>query len=479
MEAIVGRSFLPRGSGIVTRRPLVLQLYNTLQPGAVYESNLNDDDLQNEIDGEEWGEFLHQPGKRYRDFVSIRTEIVLETERLVGSNRGVDHAPIHLKIFSPRVLALTLVDLPGIAKVPVGDQPANIEEQIREMCLEYISNPNAIILAVTSANQDLANSDALKLAQEIDPLGNRTVGVLTKLDLMDDGTDSSEILMNQVIPLRRGYIGVVNRGQKDVNADLSIREGLKKEEQFFRNHPVYGRDRNLLAKCGTNRLASHLNVMLMHHIRDCLPELKTRISSMATDVQQELDALGNHASSGSSSGGELLRLLSKFSTNFTAVIEGRGGQNDLRGNQSKCNPFMELFGGARISYIFQEIFSASIMGVGAFDGLSDEEIRTTICNAHGTRPSLFVPEASFEILIRRQIARLEQPGIQAVDLVYEELQRIASQAEPGELTRFPILRDRMVEVVGALLKRCMGPTQMMISNLVKMELAVSFGKGDT
>lgn len=70
-------------------------------------------------------------------------------------------------------------------------------------CLEHISNPNAIILAVTSANTDLANSDALKLAQSVDAFGNRTVGVLTKLDLMDEGTDASEILNNQVIPLRR------------------------------------------------------------------------------------------------------------------------------------------------------------------------------------------------------------------------------------------------------------------------------------
>jgi len=155
----------------------------------------------------------------------------------------------------------------------LGDQPENIEQQIKDMCLEYISNPNAIILAVTSANQDLANSDALSLASSVDPYGTRTVGVLTKLDLMDDGTDSSEILMNRVIPLRRGYVGVVNRGQRDVNVDLCIQEGmlleyihqcfsylafslyvvilrlhirrffatnlgLKKEEKFFRGHPV-------------------------------------------------------------------------------------------------------------------------------------------------------------------------------------------------------------------------------------------------
>jgi dynamin 1-like protein len=86
----------------------------------------------------------------------------------------------------------------------VGDQPKDIEKQIRDMLLKYITKPNAIILAVTAANQDLANSDGLKLAREVDPEGLRTIGVLTKIDLMDEGTDVIDILAGRVIPLRLG-----------------------------------------------------------------------------------------------------------------------------------------------------------------------------------------------------------------------------------------------------------------------------------
>lgn len=195
-----------------------------------------------------------------------------------------------------------------------------------------------------------------------------------------------------------------------------------------------------------------------------------------TDVQTELDALGTPTehSARSTMGGVLLGMLSKFASNFASIIEGKGGQTSTNTTAVKTAAVNELFGGARISYIFTEIFAASLLSVGAFDGLSDEEIRTTICNANGTRPALFVPEISFDILVKRQISRLEQPGIQCVDLVYEELQRIASQSEPTELTRFPNLRDRMVEVVSALLKRCVNPSQMMVGNLVKIELAVSW-----
>lgn len=388
-------------------------------------------------------------------------------------NKGIDHTPIHLKIYSPHVLALTLVDLPGIAKVPVGDQPEDIERQIQEMCLQYITNPSAIILAVTAANSDLANSDALKLAQSVDPMGSRTVGVLTKVDLMDPGTDCADILMNLVIPLRRGYIACVNRGQKDVAGNVSIREGLQKEEKFFRTHPIYSRDRNLLTKCGIPRLAKNLNSILMHHIRDVLPDLKTRIGAMMGDVQTELDALGSpsfNSNSRSTRGAALLGLLSKFATNFGLVLDGHGAK-DAANKKTDGSRKTELFGGARISYIFSEVFAKSLIAVGAFDGLTDDEIRTTICNANGTRPALFVPEISFDILVRRQITRLEQPGVQCVDLVYEELQRIAMQSEPSELTRFPVLRDRMLEVVSNLLRRAVNPTQLMVANLVKIELA--------
>ena len=552
LEAIVGRSFLPRGAGIVTRRPLVLTLYNNSVGGGngvtsntISNSNSNSDDISIDSNSNhdplndsphntmEYGEFLHLPGKKFYSFSAIRHEIIRDTNKLTGTSSGIASQPIHLKIYSPHVLALTLVDLPGIAKVAVGDQPEDIEEQIRAMCLQYISNPNAIILAVTAANTDIANSDALQLAmaKEVDPLGERTVGVLTKLDLMDPGTDCADILMNKVVPLRRGYIGVVNRGQLDVESDASIRDGIKKEDHFFRNHPVYGKcmvnngngngnnngngnsgghtnSHDMGGKLGTMNLARTLNSILMHHIRECLPELKSRIGTMMNDVQLELDELGNGDGNGTyhkaNLGGVLLTLLSKFTTNFGSTIEGRGnmmsqtagtsshnpmggGISGMSSNMSHMNMNMnmntssmnhsvlsdmnELFGGARISYIFTEIFSASLMSVAPFDGLTDEEIRTTITNANGTRPSLFVPEMSFDILVRRQISRLEQPGIQCVDLVFEELQRIANQCEPGELTRFPNLRERLVEVVGDLLRRAVGPTQLMVGNLVKIELA--------
>ena len=109
------------------------------------------------------------------------------------------------------VLNLTLVDLPGMTKVPVGDQPSDIEYQIKDMLLQFITRENCLVLAVSPANTDLANSDALKLAKEVDPTGARTIGVITKLDLMDEGTDARDILENKTYPLRRGRYDRVHR----------------------------------------------------------------------------------------------------------------------------------------------------------------------------------------------------------------------------------------------------------------------------
>jgi len=118
----------------------------------------------------------HRPGHKWYSFEEVKAELLREMDRGAGRNKGISPEPICLTIHSPRVPDLVIIDLPGITKVPVGDQPPDIEMQIRRLCLHYLSQQNNIILAVTPANQDVTNSDALKLALEADPEGERTIG---------------------------------------------------------------------------------------------------------------------------------------------------------------------------------------------------------------------------------------------------------------------------------------------------------------
>lgn len=118
----------------------------------------------------------------------------MDTERVCGRNKDINPTPIIVKVFSRGVVDLTLVDLPGMTKIPTGDQPMDIERKILDLCYQFIIQKTAIIMAVSPANQDLANSDALKLARKVDPYGERTIGVLTKIDLMDDGTNCLDVI---------------------------------------------------------------------------------------------------------------------------------------------------------------------------------------------------------------------------------------------------------------------------------------------
>ncbi|XP_044534707.1 dynamin-1-like protein isoform X7 [Gracilinanus agilis] len=451
LESLVGRDLLPRGTGVVTRRPLILQLVHVSQEDRGKASG-----DENGIQAEEWGKFLHTKNKLYTDFDEIRQEIENETERISGSNKGVSPEPIHLKIFSPNVVNLTLVDLPGMTKVPVGDQPKDIELQIRELILRFISNPNSIILAVTAANTDMATSEALKISREVDPDGRRTLAVITKLDLMDAGTDAMDVLMGRVIPVKLGIIGVVNRSQLDINNKKSVSDSIRDEYAFLQKKYPSLANRN-----GTKYLARTLNRLLMHHIRDCLPELKTRINVLAAQYQSLLNSYGEPVDDKSAT---LLQLITKFATEYCNTIEGT----------AKYIETSELCGGARICYIFHETFGRTLESVDPLGGLNTIDILTAIRNATGPRPALFVPEVSFELLVKRQIKRLEEPSLRCVELVHEEMQRIiqhCSNYSTQELLRFPKLHDAIVEVVTCLLRKRLPVTNEMVHNLVAIELA--------
>nr|XP_029711548.1 dynamin-1-like protein [Aedes albopictus] len=451
IESLVGRTFLPRGTGIVTRRPLILQLVYTPLDDREHRSS----DLGT-VNVEEWGRFLHIKNKIFSDFEDIRREIENETDRMAGSNKGICPEPINLKIYSTKVVNLTLVDLPGITKVPVGDQPEDIEAQIKDLLLKYIENPNSIILAVTAANTDMATSESLKMAKDVDPDGRRTLAVLTKLDLMDAGTDAIDILCGRVIPVKLGIIGVVNRSQQDINDKKMIEEQLRDEAAYLqRKYPT------LATRNGTPYLAKTLNRLLMHHIRDCLPDLKTRVNVMASQFQSLLNSYGEDVTDKSQC---LLQIITKFASAYCSTIEGT----------SRNIETTELCGGARICYIFHETFGKTLDSIHPLTGLTKMDILTAIRNATGPRPALFVPEVSFELLVKRQIRRLEEPSLRCVELIHEEMQRIIQHCGTEvqqEMLRFPKLHEKIVDVVTQLLRRRLPTTNCMVENLVQIELA--------
>ncbi|CAI4226324.1 unnamed protein product [Auanema sp. JU1783] len=414
LENFVGKDFLPRGAGIVTRRPLILQLIQ---------------------DRNEYAEFLHKKGHYFSDFEAVRKEIEDETDRVTGQNKGISPHPINLRVFSPHVLNLTLIDLPGLTKVPVGDQPVDIEQQIRDMILTYIGRETCLILAVTPANSDLATSDALKLAKEVDPQGLRTIGVLTKLDLMDEGTDAREILENRLFPLRRGYVGVVNRGQKDIVGRKDIRTALDGERKFFLSHPSY---RHMADRLGTSYLQVTLNQQLTNHIRDTLPSLRDNLQKQLFSLEKDVADFKNFQPNDP---GRKTKALMQMVQNFTQDVE-----RSIEGSSSAAVSTQELSGGAKIKRLFHERFPFEIVKMEIDEKEMRREIQFAIRNIHGIRVGLFTPDKAFEAMAKKQIARLKEPSLKCVDLVVAELANVV-RSSTQVLTRFPRLRDEVERIV--------------------------------
>ncbi|XP_073941492.1 dynamin-1 shibire isoform X11 [Choristoneura fumiferana] len=414
LENFVGRDFLPRGSGIVTRRPLILQL---IQGNA------------------EYAEFLHCKGKKFVDFNEVRAEIEAETDRITGSNKGISPVPINLRVYSPNVLNLTLIDLPGLTKVPIGDQPADIEQQIKGMIFQFIRRESCLILAVTPANTDLANSDALKLAKEVDPQGLRTIGVITKLDLMDEGTDARDVLENKLLPLRRGYIGVVNRSQKDIDGRKDITAALAAERKFFLSHQSY---RHLADRLGTPYLQRVLNQQLTNHIRDTLPGLRDKLQKQLLTLEKDVDQYKHFRPDDPSIKTKaMLQMIQQLQTDFERTIEGSGS--------AQINT-IELSGGAKINRLFHERFPFEIVKMEFDEKELRREIAFAIRNIHGIRVGLFTPDMAFEAIVKKQIGRLKEPCLKCVDLVVQELSNVVRVCTE-RMSRYPRLREETERII--------------------------------
>lgn len=450
LEALVGRDFLPRGPDICTRRPLVLQLVHTPYQHASHHNQAP----------MEWGEFLHRPGEIFTEFEAIREEIECETNRGIGTNKGVSDKQIRLKICSPHVLTMTLVDLPGITRVPVGDQPADIEKRIRDMILSYIKRESCLILAVSPANTDLANSDALTLSRLVDPDGKRTIGVVTKLDIMDRGTDAVAYLRGEVVPLRLGYIGVVNRCQQDIAQRRSIREARASEAEFFRHHPAYA---EVIDKCGTEALGWTVSRILADHIADLLPALSDKIATRRAEAQRELVSLGEgRPEDPSRQSAMVLEKLHGYAACFTKSVVGKS--DDLSTSS--------LEGGARIHFVLQDIFVKGLESLDPTRAMSEEDIRTAIQNAAGTKAVLLLPDDSFEVLVKQAIRKMSDPCVKCARIVHDELGRIArTLINQQNLQRYPRLAQSVEDATRDFLVEGLVPAESMINSLVECQLA--------
>ncbi|XP_074329756.1 phragmoplastin DRP1A [Apium graveolens] len=412
LESVVGKDFLPRGSGIVTRRPLVLQLHRLEE-------------------GREYAEFAHQPKRKYTDFAAVRKEISDETDRETGRSKAISTVPIYLSIYSPNVVNLTLIDLPGLTKVAIDGQAESIVQDIENMVRSYIEKPNCIILAVSPANQDLATSDAIKMSREVDPKGERTFGVLTKVDLMDKGTDAVEILEGKSYKLQFPWIGVVNRSQADINKSVDMIAARRKEREYFANSPEY---KHLAHRMGSEHLGKVLSKHLEAVIKSRIPALQSLINKTIIELETELSRLGKPVAT--DAGGKLYMIMEicrSFDQIFKEHLDG-------------IRP-----GGDKVYNVFDNQLPAALKRLQFDKQLAMENVRKLITEADGYQPHLIAPEQGYRRLIESTLITIKGPAEAAVDAVHAILKDLVHKSinETMELKQYPSLR---VEVSNAAIE---------------------------
>ncbi|EPY24358.1 dynamin GTPase [Angomonas deanei] len=413
LEHIVGEEFLPRGPTMVTRCPIVLQLHQLPKN-----------------DKRKWGEFLHLPNKRFTDFNLIREEILRYTRELIG-DRTVTSQSITLKISSAAVANLTLVDLPGLVTTPIRGQPETIVTDIEDMVRRYVADKNTVILAITPANQDVATSAALSVSRMVDPHGERTMGVLTKLDLMDRGTTAHRTLMGDEYELKFGFIGVVNRSQESINSGQTMSDARAAEEEFINEYYP-----ELSGRMGTKYLTAVLNSVLVSRIKECLPFIRQQISDKVNDASVVLKELGPRMppEDGPEKTKYVRDLLQRFELCVTSEIEGR---------MALATPGLKA--GARIGAVVRHRYWTEVADLEVSDKVEDQFLRETYHSTSGVYQPHLHGDAAIRPICATCLIEMERPSANCVREVKGVLKDVAMKAL--ESLRFPLLQHSTMEEV--------------------------------
>lgn len=389
LESIVGIDFLPRGSGVVTRRPAELRL--------VHEQDENT---------KPWAEFAEIKGQKFHDFDEVRKNIDILTDKIAGKKKGIVDKPIVITIHSHTCPDLTVIDLPGITRIPLqgSDQGQDIEKVTKRMALRYVKDPRTIILCVIPANADMTTSDALQMARDLDPKGVRTIGVITKIDIMDKGTNAKRMIMGQEVPLRLGYVGVKNRSQQDINDKMRVHKAIAEEKLFFSSHPIYSTVPS--ESLGSAALTKKLTKVLFTHIKNYLPQIVKEINIKRRDVEERLRELGPSLPAESTEKLQLLwNMVTEFCTNFKNTIGGR-----YISSQEKATKGVS--GGAKIKNYYYKLYKEFIGNYSATSAYNDTDIERAIKIHEGYSMPGFPSVDVFIYLLQPQLNQLREPAME-------------------------------------------------------------------
>jgi interferon-induced GTP-binding protein Mx1 len=316
LNSLTGIPF-PRGTGLVTRCPTIIAMENIANNSTEWHAEISiikDSGGISDMDGTG-----HVQSRE-----DLAERIVKLTEKLIkSSTNGFSRHSIFVKIRASDVPSLILVDLPGIVRTTKVGQNCSVIAEVDDMLDYFMLQPRTIILAVIPANQDIATVDVLERAHKIDPLGLRTMGVLTKPDLVDNGAEDEVIAVVNNIrkPLALGYVIVKNRNQAQNKMNISLKDALRSEKEFFSNHERW----KTLPKLsrGIEALSQKLSHCLVFQAKASLPYMKWELNSKSFLIEKDLNVLGAEVPVGDFEKNHILmQMVSRFGQIVRKISEG-------------------------------------------------------------------------------------------------------------------------------------------------------------
>ena len=453
LESIAGLNFLPRGSGIVTRRPLELRMVRSSisTPYFIFPKDFAE--------------------RKFTDPDEVRMTIEKLTEKTAGGSKNISDVPIVCTVYSPTVPDLTLIDLPGITRNPTADQPENIEEITKNLVRKYCEDPNTLILCVIPANIDLSTSDALSFARKLDPQGQRTLGVLTKIDLMDEGTDAKSVLLNEDIKLRYGYVGVKGRSQAEIKNRMSVHDAVQKELDFFGKHPIYSTMPTELL--GTRSLIDRTSSILYSMIKTSLPKIQREILERKRKAKEQLDQMGDDFPDTDERKLELVfKLVRRFKDNYEQELYGKYFHETVatkrdKEKQSKRSADTITFS---MNKIFHELYEEyADKNYRVTKEYTNDFIRNAIDVYQGESIPGFHSFDSFLYLIHPKIDMLKQPIHHLLDEAKNILETRGLELLDANFKKFNSLHFEVKETFQKVLLHHKNNTKRILENLLKNE----------
>jgi dynamin 1-like protein len=360
LNRILNMDMLPTGGKMVTRTPLNMELINT--KGEFYAEFGT---FSNNI----WVKLkkitLTSPKPTMEEIDMMSCYIQKLTIERAGENMNISTDEINIRVYSPHVVNINLVDLPGLTMIACTDkgQPKDIKEQIQALVKRYISNPNNIILCVMPAREDIETDIALEFAKQFDPHGQRTIGILTKVDLMNTGADISNYLKNNIskdLMVKYGYYAVNNTYDGD-------------DYHYFTNHIIY-KSMESKHKFGIVNLSKQLSSILLDNIKAHIPSIMNEIERLYSDTSKMVATLGMDLPTDKDG-------LNYYLTKFIIDLS-----NGIDSKQEKLNM------GREIKDVFVKYRSdLSKLNPFSIDNCSDEYLDNIIKNSDGNHMSFPIP----------------------------------------------------------------------------------------